>query len=81
MTLEADAIRGGRELDWRNSCALSPSDKLVYSIHADRTHVLELGSAATVADVKAAIEARQGESQGPSPVGDVGVDTFSTINL
>ncbi|WP_289461098.1 ubiquitin-like protein, partial [Klebsiella pneumoniae] len=29
-------------------------------VRTDRTHVLELGSAATVADVKAAIEARQG---------------------
>jgi small subunit ribosomal protein S27Ae len=29
-------------------------------VRTDRTHVLELGSTATVADVKAAIEARQG---------------------
>lgn len=30
---------------------------------ADRTHVLELGSQATVADVKAAVEAAQGEAR------------------
>ena len=38
---------------------------------ADRTHVLELGSTATVADVKAAIEARQGEppNGGGTPLG------------
>lgn len=39
---------------------------------ADRTHVLELGSTATVADVKAAIEARQGElatATAPGPCG------------
>lgn len=39
----------------------SPQPPPASSLPADRTHVLELGSAATVADVKAAIEARQGK--------------------
>lgn len=43
------------------SCGLMPPGPL--PLPADRTHVLDLGSNATVGDVMAAIEARQGESR------------------
>lgn len=32
-----------------------------FSLNADRTHLIEVGAGATVADVKAAIQAREGE--------------------
>lgn len=58
------ALRGGRRV--ARFCTGMPSFRLLtrspvsFPSLADRQHVLELGSGATVADVKAAIEARQG---------------------
>lgn len=60
------AGRAGQSLlqAWCRRLPPDPSAALLRprSLLADRTHVLDLASAATVADVKAAIEVRQGEA-------------------